>query len=246
MRNMKLSYTSLLTGLIILNAIESSLSFVLNTDNMKTSSTLVKTTSTEEVIEVVEEISEEPTTLKEFRESKLSQSVPFLLRPPVLDGSIAGDVGFDPLGLAKSEGMLTFYREAEMKHARLAMLGAAGWPLSELLDKKIAAVLNLPPALDSYGKAPSFINDFGGTTDAYWIGVIAFASAVELFGTYKMFSAKKGYFPGNLGFDPLGLYPEDSSEQKNMQLAEIKHGRTAMIAVATYFLEETFTSSNIV
>ena len=25
-------------------------------------------------------------------------------------------------------------REAEVKHARLAMLAAAGWPLSELLD----------------------------------------------------------------------------------------------------------------
>ena len=27
-----------------------------------------------------------------------------------------------------------FMREAEVKHARLAMLAAAGWPLSELLD----------------------------------------------------------------------------------------------------------------
>ena len=27
-----------------------------------------------------------------------------------------------------------FLREAEVKHARLAMLAAAGWPLSELLD----------------------------------------------------------------------------------------------------------------
>ena len=27
-----------------------------------------------------------------------------------------------------------FMREAEVKHGRLAMLAAAGWPLSELLD----------------------------------------------------------------------------------------------------------------
>lgn len=39
---------------------------------------------------------------------------------PVLDGSIPGDVGFDPLGLAKTKEDLYNYREAELKHARLS------------------------------------------------------------------------------------------------------------------------------
>jgi Rieske Fe-S protein len=50
----------------------------------------------------------------------MSQALPFMTRPTFLDGSMAGDVGFDPLGFAKSESDLMNYREAEVKHARLA------------------------------------------------------------------------------------------------------------------------------
>lgn len=48
----------------------------------------------------------------------MSQSLPFLPRPVHLDGTLAGDVGFDPFGFAKSESDLMNYREAEVKHAR--------------------------------------------------------------------------------------------------------------------------------
>ena len=59
---------------------------------------------------------------------KYSQAIPFLGRPKYLTGEFAGDVGFDPLGFASSREQLLYYREAEVKHARLAMLAAAGWP----------------------------------------------------------------------------------------------------------------------
>lgn len=52
----------------------------------------------------------------------MSQAMPFMARPAALDGSMAGDVGFDPLGFAKNSEDLMNYREAEIKHARLAML----------------------------------------------------------------------------------------------------------------------------
>jgi hypothetical protein len=60
-------------------------------------------------------------------EPEMSQSMPFMARPVALDGTLAGDVGFDPLGFAKNTDDLMKYREAEIKHARLAMLAAAGW-----------------------------------------------------------------------------------------------------------------------
>jgi Chlorophyll A-B binding protein len=66
---------------------------------------------------------------------------PLILSPTVLDGTYAGDVGFDPFGLAKDESSLAYMREAELKHSRLAMLAAAGWPLSELWHKEIAGKL---------------------------------------------------------------------------------------------------------
>ena len=49
---------------------------------------------------------------------KMSESLPFAVRPAALDGSLVGDVGFDPLGFAKTKGDLLNYREAEIKHAR--------------------------------------------------------------------------------------------------------------------------------
>lgn len=53
---------------------------------------------------------------------QMSQALPFMERPAALDGSLVGDVGFDPLGFAKTKDDLLNYREAEIKHARLAML----------------------------------------------------------------------------------------------------------------------------
>ena len=54
--------------------------------------------------------------------TKMSKSIPFLRCPDYLDGSLAGDVGFDPLGLGRNEQGVLEMREAEIKHARLAML----------------------------------------------------------------------------------------------------------------------------
>lgn len=46
-----------------------------------------------------------------------------------LDGTMAGDVGFDPLGLSSIGGLgadLYWMREAELKHGRVAMLATVG------------------------------------------------------------------------------------------------------------------------
>ena len=63
---------------------------------------------------------------KEKNLPKYSQSIPFLARPKFLTQELAGDVGFDPLNLAKNRELLMEYREAEIKHSRLAMLAALG------------------------------------------------------------------------------------------------------------------------
>jgi len=58
-----------------------------------------------------------------------SKALPFLDQPKKLDGSLAGDAGFDPLGLSEIEGIgadLYWMREAELKHARVAMLATVG------------------------------------------------------------------------------------------------------------------------
>ena len=178
---------------------------------------------------------------------KMSASMPFMERPAALTGELAGDVGFDPLGFAKSSEDLMNYREAEIKHARLAMLAAAGWPLSELFDKKLAMVAGLDPLLNSGDRAPSILN--GGlekVSPIYWVGIIALAGAIDFYGIQQSRSGKEGYFAGNLGFDPLGVFPKDAEGQKWMQTAELKNGRLAMIAITAFAVQEAVTKLGVV
>ena len=53
-------------------------------------------------------------------------------------------LGFDPLGIVKSKEQLFLLREAEIKHARIAMLAAIGWPVSELCHYTIAKIFGKP------------------------------------------------------------------------------------------------------
>lgn len=176
----------------------------------------------------------------------MSQSMPFMARPIALDGSLAGDVGFDPFGFAKNSDDLMKYREAEVKHARLAMLAAAGWPISELFDAKIANILGLAPVLQSDDRAPSLLNGgLGKVSPIYWIACVAGAAAIDLYGITQA-SKKAGYTPGDLGFDPLGVFPKDKDGQEWFKLAEIKNGRLAMIAITAFAVQELVSQTGVI
>merc|ERR1719359_2378344 len=104
-----------------------------------------------------------------------SAALPGQPRPVGLNSfAIAGDAGFDPLGFSKDKESLLKYRSAEIKHARLAMLAAAGWPLGEVFDRPLANALNL-------------------ISPAYWVTIIGLAAAVEALG----FTLKNADEPGN-------------------------------------------------
>merc|ERR1711865_130516 len=55
-----------------------------------------------------------------------SKAIPFLDAAPNLDGTMPGDKGFDPLLLSNTVP-LKWAREAELKHARVCMLGIVGY-----------------------------------------------------------------------------------------------------------------------
>jgi hypothetical protein len=225
--------------------VQSANGFVTKSKTTKSSTTLSVSDFLERSLD--EPIPEEASCLNTLRRQRFSKAIPFLERPALLDGKYPGDVGFDPLGFAKTEEDLTKYREAEVKHGRLAMLAAVGWPLSEVFDDKIASTLNLPSALDSAGRAPSILNNFEGISANYWFVIITFAAIIDSYGLYRsMRKDDTDYFPGNLGFDPLGFYASDETEQRVMQLMEIKHGRTAMMAVVVYGIQEFASDSSIV
>ena len=138
---------------------------------------------------------------------------------------LAGDMGFDPLDLADTPESLAWYREAEVKHARLAMLAAFGWPVSE--------VTNFGKLLTNDGRAPSLLNGgLGEINGIYWGAVIALAVYWESKGLDKQYGKKDNYLPGMLGFDPLG------KDSPAMREAEITNGRVAMIAITVFALED--------
>lgn len=178
----------------------------------------------------------------------MSESIPFLKCPPVLlESDLAGNVGFDPLGLASSNEQLLEYREAEIKHARLAMLAAVGWPISELEDRDIANYFNVPSVLDDGDRVPSILNGGLERIDPrFWGFCLGMSAAIDMYGVSKSRRGAADYFPGNLEFDPLNLFPPDKEGRENMKLAEIKHGRVAMLGVIGYVFEEYFTKMAVV
>ena len=172
--------------------------------------------------------------------------------PRILDGTLAGDAGFDPLGFASSKQALLWMREAEIKHSRLAMLAAVGWPISELWHKEIAQLLNLDSILQSGGRAPSLFN--GGLSNIYATGIlimsIIFAGYLEgvsmnqgeIFWTSEK---SEKYSPGNFNFDPLNLI-NLRGKPFEMQTAEIKNGRLAMLAITGFAVAEFVNKQSVV
>ena len=175
--------------------------------------------------------SEESFTEKLLREGGWLPGLPGAPMPSnpnmrVGDGTFPGDVGFDPFPFATGPRAYSWYREAEIKHARLAMLAAVGWPVSEFT--------NFGGLLTETGRAPALLN--GGLDQVnplYWVFCIALGAFFELPAYQKQFAADQSkYVPGDIGWDPLGL---NSDLTGNI---EIWTGRLAMIAITAYALEE--------
>ena len=126
-------------------------------------------------------------------------------------------------------------REAELKHARLAMLAAAGWPLAELWSPFKGAMTN--------GRAPSLFNGhlFDPNNIVFTLLVFGGLAYVEVDTMGKQ---------ANLKFDPLGLYDKIPQEdlklgpvelkksKEDLALSEIKHGRAAMMAITGFAVQE--------
>lgn len=98
----------------------------------------------------------------------------------------------------------------------------------------------MEPMLNSNDRVPSLFNGGMDKVSPLWWGFcLGFTAAIDLYGVQRARSVE-GYTPGDLGFDPLGLYPreEDEDGRMRMQLAEIKHDRLGMIAITAFSVQE--------
>eukprot|EP00878_Enallax_costatus_P000086 GHUV01000114.1.p1 GENE.GHUV01000114.1~~GHUV01000114.1.p1 ORF type:complete len:253 (+),score=67.69 GHUV01000114.1:66-824(+) len=164
--------------------------------------------------------------------------------PSYLDGTLAGDYGFDPLGLSSDPDTLRWMVHAELQNARWAMLGAAG-----VLLTSIGASVGLPfPEWYEAGKAPlpsTIHGDWSfGTLVAtmfllfHWVEqkrVMDFRNPGSqgdgsFFGITDDFKSKENGYPGGRLFDPIGFSRGDEAMYKKYKQNEIVNGRLAMVA----------------
>lgn len=159
---------------------------------------------------------------------------------------IVGNKGFDPLNCATDIATLKKYREAEIKHGRLAMLATVGWPISELFHPYLSEITQNTNILSVNNKVPSILN--GGLekiNPIFFMSIIVFTSTIESISLNKDSS---NYFddriPGDYGFDPLNFYNNKGEfTKRNLELKELNNGRLAMLAI-TYFAFNEFITNN--
>merc|ERR550537_338610 len=159
-----------------------------------------------------------------------------------LPGNIAPAGNFDPANLLEGQSKLEVYRwrEAELTHGRVGILVQEGFhPLfSGDGGPAIQQIPALPPWI-------WFLMTLGiGIAESLRIQK-GWASPYDLNedGTTKIQTLKEDYYPGDLGFDPLGLKPDDPAELRIMQEKELSHGRLSMLAAAGFIAQEAVTGN---
>ena len=163
-----------------------------------------------------------------------------------LPGSIAPIEEFDPLGFANgaTEGEMKRYREAEVTHSRVAMLAAFGFLVGENFHPLFGTAGTELLAIDSLTEVRKVLPQF------FEILVIVISGA-EVYRALCGWTKPSGvigvadgdllvadYYPGDIGFDPLGLRPEDTDEFNAMQTKELNNGRLAMLGIAGMVAQE--------
>jgi len=154
---------------------------------------------------------------------------------------------FDPIGFSTTVtgGKLLFYREVELKHGRLAMLASIGLLVGEQFHPLFGGDIDVPSYI-AFQQTP---------LENFWPAVVTAIAIPEIFSVFtfqdpskkgsEMWAMKEDHEPGNLGFDPLGLKPEDPAEFKAMQTKELNNGRLAMIAAAGMIAQEVATGQKL-
>lgn len=137
--------------------------------------------------------------------------------------------------------ILRDYREAEIRHGRLAMLAAAIWPLQEIIDR-----IFMP---ETFG---DFTVIYGGSTLPFLPLLMTFMMLnlgyLDIYSSeIKENESGDAFLPGECFWDPLCML-EGAPEQmkRNMQEREILNGRAAMIAVAAFGFEEAMTHRPVI
>jgi len=203
---------------------------------------------------MVTPLSSTPTTTTSLQAADLNGWVPneseFAYGLP---GSLDPVGEFDPLNIAESTSLTQMkqYREAETAHGRVAMLAVMGFIVTEAPFEYHPlfnmGTRDIGPAIRHLDEvrivAPQFFEVL-----ALVIGGLEFYRAVtgwDAPGNAEGNILKDDYYPGDIGFDPLGLKPSSWEEFSDMSTKELQHGRLAMLGVAGIVAQELVNGKEI-
>jgi len=163
-----------------------------------------------------------------------------------LPGALAPLGFFDPLGFSKDADLNTVkrYREAEVMHGRVSMMAVLGYLIGE-------STPTITYGMDVHHTiANNQIPEIPGTVLFPFFLAINIAEALRASigwvepGLGPLFSLREKYYPGDLGFDPLGFKP-DAKDFASMQTKELNNGRLAMLAAAGMCAQEQVNGQGI-
>merc|ERR1712025_385565 len=136
-------------------------------------------------------------------------------------------------------------REAEIMHGRVAMMAAIGYLIGE-------STPTITYGMDVHHTiANNQIPEVPGTVLFPFFLAINIAEALRASigwvepGMGNLFTLRESYYPGDVGFDPLGLKPSSAEAFANMQTKELNNGRLAMIAAAGMCVQEQVNGQGI-
>lgn len=177
--------------------------------------------------------------------------LPGLDPPHYLDGSLAGDFGFDPLGLGEDPKSLKWYVQAELVHSRFAMAGVAGILVTDLL--RVSGMMNLPVWYEAGATKFQFASTrtlfivqlllMGFVETKRYMDFVSPGSQAKdgsFFGIEASFQGLEPGYPGGPVLNPLGL-AKDIKSAHEWKLKEIKNGRLAMVAMLGIFVQASVT-----
>eukprot|EP00929_Paragymnodinium_shiwhaense_P103711 TRINITY_DN673_c0_g3_i1.p1 TRINITY_DN673_c0_g3~~TRINITY_DN673_c0_g3_i1.p1 ORF type:complete len:294 (-),score=74.65 TRINITY_DN673_c0_g3_i1:77-892(-) len=135
-----------------------------------------------------------------------------------------GRYEFDPAGFSsRFYEYVPYFREAELKHGRIAMLAWLGLVVPDFV--------RIPGERYSFEAVPTVIDAHDKLNSAVGVNVqvLFWVTLVELCCAKKVFEWNSLEVAGDYGLGYQFL-PKDEEGQKRMRMAELKNGRLAMVA----------------
>lgn len=130
-----------------------------------------------------------------------------------------------------------YYQEAEIKHARLAMLAVVGWPISEIYNHYITTELS--SSSSSIWDSSQYTGMIQSISPVFYGCCLGVCAALNIYSTSSFRRRHHDHM--------MMIHPNDDTTtttttttdtSKQIQMMEMNYGRIAMMAISQYMIQE--------